>query len=55
MEGKEIFEWLKSKNYQTEREESGEYLMYFALDMPKILEDYFDWKTEQKQKVVNDV
>lgn len=40
----EIFEWLKSKKYQTEREETGEYLMYFELDMPKILEEYHQWK-----------
>jgi hypothetical protein len=37
---KEIYEWLKSKNYQTEEGETGEYTMYFSVDMPKILEEY---------------
>lgn len=36
----EIYKWLESQKYQTEYEETGEYKMYFSIDMPKILEDY---------------
>lgn len=43
----EINEWLKGQNYQTEYEETGEYRMYFAADMPKILEEYYKWKVEK--------
>jgi hypothetical protein len=40
MEAREIYEWLEKQNYQTEYEETGEYKMYFEVDMPKILNDY---------------
>lgn len=40
MGNKEIYEWLAAKKYQTERNETGEYLMYFGVDMPKILSEY---------------
>ena len=50
MKNTEIFEWLKAQNYQTEREETQEYLMYFELDMPKILEDYYEWKVKKFHK-----
>lgn len=40
MENKEIYEWLEKQNYQTEYEETGEYKMYFSVDMPKILNDF---------------
>ena len=36
----EIYKWLEAQKYQTEYEETGEYKMYFSVDMPKILEDY---------------
>jgi hypothetical protein len=40
MNNTEIYKWLEAQNYQTEYEETGEYKMYFSVDMPKILEDY---------------
>jgi hypothetical protein len=52
MENKDIFEWLEKQNYQTEYEETGEYKMYFDLDMPKILEDYYNWR---KNNEINDI
>lgn len=36
----EILKWLKEQNYQTEYEETGEYKMYYEIDMPKILTDF---------------
>jgi len=36
----EIFRWLDKQNYQTDYEETGEYKMYYVVDMPKILNDY---------------
>jgi len=36
----EIWEWLKEQNYQTAYEETGEYEMYYSIDMPKILNDF---------------
>jgi hypothetical protein len=44
MDKVKIWEWLKAKKYQTEYEYTGEYRMYFDLDMPKILEDYWKYK-----------
>jgi hypothetical protein len=44
----EIYKWLRSKNYQTEYEETGEYKMYFEVDMPKILEEYAKFKSGGK-------
>jgi len=38
-----IYEWLDKQGYQTERDDTGEYTLYFELDMPKILKDYVDW------------
>ena len=43
----EIFKWLNSQMYQTEREETGEFLMYYGVDMPKILEDYYEYKVKK--------
>jgi len=43
MKDKEVFEWLKKQNYQTERGEQ-EYIMYFDVDMPKILNDFLAYK-----------
>ncbi len=34
-----IFEWLSKQPYQTDYEGTGEYKMYFNLDMPKIIKD----------------
>ena len=39
----EIFQWLKEQGYQKE-EGPQEYWMYFDVDMPKILEDYHEWR-----------
>ena len=47
MDKVEIFKWLNSQMYQTEREETGEYLMYYGVDMPKILEDYYEYKVKK--------
>ena len=47
MDKVEIFKWLNSQMYQTEREEIGEYLMYYGVDMPKILEDYYEYKVKK--------
>lgn len=44
---KEIYEWLNTKNYQTEYEETGEYEMYFSVDMPKILNDFVEYIIQQ--------
>ncbi len=44
IKNEDIHRWLQSKPYQTERGETGEYLMYFDIDMPKILEDYYQWR-----------
>jgi hypothetical protein len=40
MKNEEIYKWLESQKYQTEYEETGEYKMYFGVDMPKILNDF---------------
>lgn len=47
MDKAEIYKWLNSQMYQTEREEIGEYLMYYGVDMPKILEDYYEYKVKK--------
>lgn len=47
MDKVEIYQWLKAKNYQTEYEETGEYRMYFEVDMPEILEAYYEWKVKK--------
>lgn len=47
---KEIYDWLKAQKYQTEYEETGEYRMYFEVDMPKILEAYYEWKVKKLNK-----
>ncbi|MCP4649730.1 MAG: hypothetical protein GY853_06575 [PVC group bacterium] len=41
----QVFKWLKSQKYQTDMGDQ-EYRMYFDVDMPKILEDYFRWRKE---------
>jgi len=46
MNNVEIFEWLKKQNYQTEYEETGEYTMFFGVDMPKILNDFYNHKSQ---------
>ena len=43
---RDIYAWLDSRNYQTEYEETGEYKMYFACDMPKILEAYHQYASQ---------
>lgn len=45
-----IHEWLKSQGYQTDYEETGEYKMYFSVDMPKILEAYAALRIQQEKK-----
>ena len=47
MDKVEIYEWLKSQKYQTGYDEVGEYLMYYSVDMPKILEDYYEYKVKK--------
>jgi hypothetical protein len=44
----DIFKWLKDKNYQTETHEG--YQMYFDIDMPKILNDYYEYKMNTPMK-----
>ena len=39
----EVYKWLKQQNYQTERDDTGEYELLFVVDMPKILNDYTEW------------
>lgn len=41
----EIYEWLKLQNFQTEHGEQ-EYMMYFDVDMPDILNRYVKWINE---------
>jgi len=48
MDKVKIYEWLASQNYQTDYEQTQEYLMYFEIDMPKILEDYYKWRVLQE-------
>lgn len=40
----EINKWLQDKKYQTESGEQ-EYKMYYDVDMPKILEDYYQYRS----------
>jgi len=40
MNNVEIYDWLERQKYQIEYEETGEYKMFFSVDMPKILNDY---------------
>ena len=47
MDKAEIFEWLKSQKYQTTYDEVGEYTTYYGVDMPKILEDYYEYKVKK--------
>ena len=39
----EILEWLKNQKYETDYEETGEYKVYYEIDMPKILTDFNNW------------
>ena len=48
-----IYKWLESKKYQTEYEETGEYKMYFSVDMPKILNDFIKDFGFQKAQELN--
>jgi hypothetical protein len=50
MKDSEIFQWLQDQKYQTDRGEEG-YLMYFDLDMPKILRDFLQFN---KNSFTND-
>jgi len=50
MDKVEIYEWLKAQKYQTEYEYTGEYRMYFEVDMPKILEAYYEHKVKKLNK-----
>lgn len=50
MDKAEIYEWLKSQKYQTGYDEVGEYVMYYSVDMPRILEDYYEYKVEKLNK-----
>ena len=43
----EIYKWLADQKYQTEYEETGEYVMYFSVDMPKILRAFNKWMNDQ--------
>lgn len=47
MDKAEIYEWLKSQKYQTGYDEVGEYVMYYSVDMPRILEDYYEYKVKK--------
>lgn len=47
MDKVEIYEWLKSQKYQTGYDEVGEYVMYYSVDMPRILEDYYEYKVKK--------
>ena len=49
----EIYKWLKSQNYQTEFGEQ-EYRMYYAIDMPKILEAYHESRMKEIPEIDND-
>jgi|SRR5690242_3156713 len=48
-EAEEIYEWLNKQGYQTEYEETGEYKMYYELDMPKILKAYAQHYASMKE------
>jgi hypothetical protein len=53
-----IFNFLQDKNYQTERGEQ-EHIMYFDMDMPRILNDFVnhvkeDMLKETEQRVLED-
>ena len=50
MDKVEIYEWLKSQKYQTGYDEVGEYVMYYSVDMPRILEDYYEYKVKKLNK-----
>jgi len=39
----EVFRWLDTKKYQTDEVEQG-YRVYFALDMPQIMDEYYVWR-----------
>ena len=39
----EVYQWLRDMKYQTD-DGAQEYIMYFDIDMPKILDDYFKWR-----------
>ena len=47
MDKVEIYEWLKSQKYPTGYDEVGEYVMYYSVDMPRILEDYYEYKVKK--------
>jgi hypothetical protein len=49
---KEIYKWLKSQNYQTEFGEQ-EYRMYYAIDMPKILEAYHESRMKEIPEITD--
>jgi hypothetical protein len=49
----EIYKWLKSQNYQTEFGEQ-EYRMYYAIDMPKILEAYHESRMKEIPEITDE-
>ena len=48
MTDQEIWKWLRQQNYQTDYEETGEYKMYYDLDMPKILRAFLEHSKNQR-------
>ena len=41
MKDVEIFRWLNKQKYQKESDDTGEFEMYFDVDMPRILNDFY--------------
>ncbi len=46
----EILKWLQDQNYQTTTDEWGEHILYYDLDMPKILKDFIFWLNNEKNE-----
>ena len=46
----EIFQWLEKKDYQNSLSDMGEYTLYYELDMPTILNDYYNWRVKRSKK-----
>ena len=42
----EVYKWLREQKFQTDQGEQ-EYTMYFDVDMPEILEKYYQWRKEK--------
>ena len=45
----EIWDWLKKQGYAIDYDSTDQFKMYYELDMPEILEDYYQWKTTQEK------